>query len=170
MPDRLLTDEALLKHCRMDLYRGSGPGGQKRNKTSNAVRLVHEPTGTVVTAGEDRSLKVNRLYALRRLRVRLAADFREPIEPAVFEMPEWFSTICHQGRLQVSHRHPLYAATGGLMLDLMAALGGNPAAVGINLGISTSAVIRLLEAEAQWWAAANRIRAMGGLEPLSHRK
>ena len=57
MSSRLLTDDALLAECREDHYRGSGPGGQKRNKTSNGVRLVHAPTGSIVTATESRSLK-----------------------------------------------------------------------------------------------------------------
>src|SRR5256885_10466931 len=80
LPTRLLCDDALLAQCRWDQYRGSGPGGQKRNKTSNAVRLTHEPTGVAVTATESRSLSVNKLYALRRLRLKLAADLREPVD------------------------------------------------------------------------------------------
>lgn len=33
--------------CRWDYYRGSGAGGQHRNKTSSAVRCTHEPSGAV---------------------------------------------------------------------------------------------------------------------------
>lgn len=169
-PSRLLNDDALLSECRVDLYRGSGPGGQKRNKTANAVRLVHEPTGTLVTATESRSLRENRLYALRRLRLRLSSEFREPVDLLSFAPPDWLRSIRHQDRLQVSHRHPLYPAAGGLVLDLLSALGGNPAAVAINLGLSTTAVIRLLERETVWWSAANQIRSEHGLGPLAHRR
>jgi len=167
---RLLSDDALLAECREDRYRGSGPGGQKRNKTSNAVRLVHVATGLIVTATESRSLKENQLYALRRIRLKLATDLREPVDLRTFEPPDWFATIRRDTRIEASHRHPLYAAAVGLVLDLLAALGGNPAAVAINLGVSTTAVIKLLEAEPQAWAAANRVRAELSLPALAHRR
>jgi hypothetical protein len=166
---RLLKDDALLAECREDHYRGSGPGGQKRNKTSNGVRLVHEPTGIITTATESRSLKENRLHALRRLRLKLATDVREPIDLATFEPPQWFVSMRRGTQIEASHRHPLYAAAAGLMLDLLAGLNGNPAAVGVNLGISTSGAIKFLESEPQFWAAANRIRTELGLGTLSHR-
>jgi hypothetical protein len=170
MSTRLISDDALLAQCRWDQFRGSGPGGQKRNKTSNAVRLTHGPTGISATATESRSLSENKLYALRRLKLKLAADLREPVDLLMFAPPEWFVSIRHENRIAASHRHPLFAAAGGLILDLMAALGGNPAAVAINLGVSTTAVIKLLETEPHLWAAANHIRAEAGLQPLAHRR
>ena len=167
---RLLTDDALLAQSRWDQYRGSGPGGQKRNKTSNTVRLTHMPTGTAVTAGESRSLSENKLRALRRLRLKLAADLREPVDLATFQPPDWFLSVRRQNHIEASHRHPLYAAAGGLVLDLLAALGGNPAAVAVNLGVSTTAVVKLLEGEPVLWTAANRIRGEAGMTPLTHRR
>lgn len=56
---------------RVDTFRGSGNGGQHRNKTDSAVRITHIPTGTVVTATEDRSQHRNRVVALERLRTKL---------------------------------------------------------------------------------------------------
>lgn len=166
---RLLNDDALLAECREDHYRGSGPGGQKRNKTSNGVRLVHTPTGLIVTATESRSLRENRIHALRRLRLKLATDVRERVDLGAFQPPDWFLTIRKGTRIEASDHHPLYAALAGLVLDLFEALNGSPAAVAINLGVSTSAVIKLLEGEPQLWAAATRIRAAAGLGPLTHR-
>lgn len=66
-----LSDPALLSECREDFFVGGGPGGQHRNKTASAVRLVHGPTGLTVTATERRSQARNRGEALSRLRERL---------------------------------------------------------------------------------------------------
>ena len=170
MSTRLLSDEALLARCRWDQFRGSGPGGQKRNKTSNSVRLTHEPTGVAVTAGESRSLIENKLHALRRLKLKLAADLREPVDLPTFQPPDWFLSVRHGNHIEASHRHPLYAAAGGLVLDLLAALNGNPAAVAVNLGVSTTAVVKLLEGEPVLWTAANKIRAESGMGALTHRR
>ena len=71
-----LDDDDLLAQCRVETMRGSGPGGQHRNKVESAVRLTHEPTGIVVTASERRSQHRNRELALERLREKLADRFR----------------------------------------------------------------------------------------------
>ena len=46
---------------------GGGPGGQKTNKTSNVVRLKHEPSGLNIRFGETRSREDNRWLARRTL-------------------------------------------------------------------------------------------------------
>jgi protein subunit release factor B len=66
-----LSDEVLFEECDWDVFVASGPGGQHRNKTESGVRLVHRPTGVVVTATERRSQHENRSHALARLRERL---------------------------------------------------------------------------------------------------
>src|SRR5215468_12717761 len=74
-----LTEEQLLAQCEVDTYRASGPGGQKRNKTSSAVRLRHAPSGLVVIAEESRSQHENKARALRRLRQALYLKLREAV-------------------------------------------------------------------------------------------
>src|ERR671926_459951 len=76
-----LSDAHLLDQCAVDTYRASGPGGQKRNKTSSAVRLRHLPSGLIVIAEESRSQHENRGRALRRLRQALYLKVRDELPP-----------------------------------------------------------------------------------------
>ena len=55
------------KDCRFDFYRGSGKGGQKRNKTSNCCRCTHLASGAVGKSEEGRSKEQNIKRAFRRM-------------------------------------------------------------------------------------------------------
>lgn len=59
-------------------YKGSGPGGQNRNKRETGVRIVHLPTGITVTATERRSQPQNLEAAKERLTERLERHYHRP--------------------------------------------------------------------------------------------
>lgn len=64
----------------VQVYRGTGPGGQHRNTSDSCVRATHRPTGIVVHATESRSQGVNRQAALAELARRVADRHRAAVE------------------------------------------------------------------------------------------
>jgi protein subunit release factor B len=66
-PRKILLDSDIIEN----FLHGSGPGGQKINKTSSAVQLKHIPTGIVVKYQDTRSRTVNRKMARKILQERI---------------------------------------------------------------------------------------------------
>ena len=73
MPEMELdnTVEIPPEDIKMEVYRASGAGGQKVNKTSSAVRLIHIPTGITVSGQVERSPFQNREVAMKMLVAKL---------------------------------------------------------------------------------------------------
>ncbi len=110
-PPYRLDGSSLERDSRVDVFTGGGPGGQHRNKTQNAVRLHHEPSGLVVTATERRSLLANREAAFERLRARLAAlnfvpKHRKKTKPSRAAKKQRLEGKSHHAERKQSRRRP----------------------------------------------------------------
>lgn len=154
-------DAALLRDCTQERGRASGPGGQRRNKVSTAIRLTHRPTGLTAQAGERREASVNLRVALRRLRFALAREvrwgWRGPSE-------RWGRRV-HDGRLELNPRHADAPALLGEALDAIDARGGVPEAA-TALGVTTTQLVKLLRIDPPAFEAVNRTRVARGKRPL----
>jgi hypothetical protein len=166
-----LSDEQLLAQCAVDTYRASGPGGQKRNKTSSAVRLRHPPSGLIVIAEESRSQHENRARALRRLRQALYLKLREPL-PAEELTPQrlaeraGFAEALVDGRLHLGRKDPRFWPAVGLVLDVLLAVEARLAEAAAALGTSTANLGDFLRGDDKVWEQANQLRVRFGHRPL----
>lgn len=146
-------DEALLNCCTLDFFKATGNGGQKRNKTSSAVRIVHTPTGIAVTDCSERSQHRNRKTALEKLRCEIALTVR--VLPAVLpENPE------------CGLSNPNYFINLARIFDLLCENSWDDTASAIKLGISRSKLLKLLARNSRTFARLNEFRRQNGLPPL----
>lgn len=167
-----LSDDALLTQCDIDTYRASGPGGQKRNKTSSAVRVRHRPTGLIVIAEESRSQHENRAKGLQRLRQALFLELRDTLPTdklvagGMADASELMAVRGRDGRLDAGRKDPAFWPAAGIVLDVLAALDARVAEAAECLGISTANLIDFLRESPKLWQQANWWRAHFGQKPL----
>jgi len=145
---------ALLRDCREEHYKASGPGGQRRNKVETAIRLVHLPSGARSHAEEARFLQENREKAALRLKkaialhVRATFDLERPATP-----PEFQAYRTRQGGIAVNPKNPHYPLVLATVLDALHAAGGSYARTADALGVTTSQVLKFLRADTEAWRA-----------------
>lgn len=147
--------ELLLAECEVKRTRGSGPGGQHRNKVETAVVVIHLPTGICGEASERRSQEQNRIQAILRLRLKLALAFRS--EPLSEPSPLWLSR--RQGnRISVSGSHTDFPALVAEVFDHLVKQSYSISNVAAFLGLTSSQLVKFLKVEPAALSAVNRAR------------
>ena len=169
-----LPPDTLLKECQVKHTRGSGPGGQHRNKVATAVVIKHLPTKVSGQASESRSQKANMENAVIRLRVKLALSCRTQPEPppdaqaedgATYQPSSLWKGRVKGGKLAINEKHVDFPAVLCEALDCIWREQDVKAA-SEGLGISTSQMVKLLAKEPVALQLVNGLRASGGLPPL----
>ncbi len=146
-------DDALAAGSDFEFTKGTGNGGQKRNKTSSAVRVRHRATGFSAEDCSERSQHRNRALALSKLRMTFALQLRE--SPA--RLPE---------RSVVALEHPDYYLWCARMLDVLAEHGYDHKAAAAVLDLSPTAFIKLLFRDPRLWQSVNDQRRSLGMTVL----
>ena len=146
----LISDEELSLQCTLNFYKSTGNGGQKRNKTSSAVRLIHRPTGLAVCDCSQRSQHQNRAVALEKLRRLIARECRCRDNP---ELPKWPPVGLH-------HKHYAFWCAG--VLDLLAAKEWDLEAAAAELNCSQSQLLKGIGRDAECMQLLNRERLAAG--------
>ena len=173
----LLCDEtALLKDCRVDTYKSSGPGGQRKNKVETAVRLVHEPSGISAQGQQTRSQGRNKTLALRNLRMHIACACRQPQDLDQLAVPDEIAE-CFQRprspspqhvklRLSLPSGNRYFWPVAAFVLDVFDAAEGQLSTASGALGISTANLSAFIRTHRHLLAAAQAIRKAHGHTPL----
>ncbi len=129
LPEIEDDDEIIInpEDVRIDIFKSSGAGGQNVQKNATAVRLLHLPTGIIVTCQNERSQIQNRENAFRVLRARLAAIKQEQQEKELealrgeYQKAEWGSQIrsyvLHPYQLVKDHRTDYETGNTQAVLD-----------------------------------------------------
>lgn len=162
-----LDDQALLAQCAVDLYRASGPGGQKRNKTSSAVRFRHLPTGLIGEAVEDRSQHVNRKRAMRRLRRAIAFHVRGSVDLEAYHPSDLLNGYRAGGEeIRISTRNEDYFLAVAEVLDVLVACELRVSRAAALLAMSTAHLVKFLRNDEKLWARVNQLRTAAGHKAL----
>ncbi|MGB2501709.1 MAG: peptide chain release factor family protein [Mariniblastus sp.] len=160
------SDLSLLKDCTVQRTRGSGPGGQHRNKVETAIVITHTPTGIIGQASEARSQNKNKTVAMSRLKTNLAIAFRLDKTEKSTPSELWNSRLKNK-KIEVSNKHSDFPALLAEALDFLHFEGFNPAAAAQTLGCSTSQLVKFIKRNPQAIAMVNTKRRSLGLKKIS---
>ena len=176
-----LPDDELMREVRWTRGRGSGPGGQHRNKVETGIELVHTPTGITGRAGERRTVTDNKRVAIRRLRLNLATQHRVAVPLGDIgsrlwsarrkmpsrgpgDAPQRWGTF--PGRIVINPEHRDYPSLLAEAMDVIHAAGWDVQRAALRLEVTTTQLLKLIAEHPPALAALNAGRQDFGLTPL----
>jgi len=164
VPDRdeflAMDDDTLCRYCTFEFFKGSGPGGQHRNKVSSAVRVKLEALGLAAEDCSERTQHRNRSRALEKLRRAIVISIRKPLAGAAGGGEDDASSGIP---FECSIRNPRYHLFAALLLDRLEASGFDQRQVAEIYGVSPTALIRKTAADPVLWTWCQQRRRELGL-------
>ena len=148
-----LDDAGLSAICRITFTKATGPGGQKRNKTSSAATVELTELGLCASDCTERSQFRNRANALHKLRMQIAMNYRKT--PAV--QPD--NPDCSLN----AAGYPLFAAR---ILDILAECSFDHKSAAIFCNMSPSAFLKKIYRDPRLWQFFQQQREKYQLPPL----
>ncbi len=133
-----MSGEALLKKCEQDFFIASGKGGQHRNRTESAVRLIHKESQISVYDTTSRHREENRKHAIKKLRLAFAFQLRCPPQPQLNFPPPSIQ----------NETYPLWVAH---FLDFFDANHLQISTTAKAIGTSTAQLIKALQKNPMVW-------------------
>jgi len=146
-------DEKFTSLCKLDFFKASGNGGQKRNKCSTAVRITHLPSGISATSCNTRSQHQNRSDAIRKLKEQIALNVRS----------ESFKAVENIGMSLSNPDYPQWIAS---VFDVLFLHSFSLKDAAAEFNISSSKLQKLIARDPMLWQELNRLRQANGLPPL----
>ena len=147
-------DDFVKMHCTLEFFKGSGAGGQHRNKTSSAVRVTHIESGLAAEDCTERSQHRNRSNAVRKLKMLIALNIRNI--PAIELIP----------RMECSMNAPDYPLFVAQLLDIIVDCQCDHKAAALRCNISNSALVKKLARDPAVWQKFCKLREDSGLPQL----
>ncbi|MCP4295415.1 MAG: peptide chain release factor-like protein [Proteobacteria bacterium] len=151
------NEAELVKIARVDFFRGSGRGGQKKNKTSNAVRLVLGDI--IVTESSSRSRDTNLLKAVNKLRIGIALDCGKRLQIGKKQvlLPEKLRSYCKKSFIRINKKNKEYPLFLGYLLDVFISQEGDYKKTASFYGVTLSQLRKFIASDSKLIERINQI-------------
>jgi peptide chain release factor-like protein len=139
------SNDKLLSECRIDVFKATGKGGQKKNKTSNAIRLTL--SHLIVTESKSRSKTENIKNALKKLRMAIATDFQDGSKTRglPMDLPVELEPYFKIDQIQISPTNPVFPIFIAALFDCHIRHLGNWSEMAEELGFTSSQIRKFCE-------------------------